>query len=195
MTILMLLACLAAAPAPKSGLDHFVAVVAARAPRLASTLAEPARPEDLEATAKALGRPVPPELVALYKRHDGQRPGHAQPLFFESYFIPLRGLDSVEREIAKRGTDVFVFGKDFGGSFHAVALNKAEGRPVIFFDEDNGARVVAPSLEVFLEKLATELERGQRKLDDRFERKSTFVLEGAGATAMNARIRHADLDV
>ncbi|MHB8873790.1 MAG: SMI1/KNR4 family protein [Myxococcaceae bacterium] len=169
-------------------------VVSRKAPKLFRSLGAPSQDSDLKAIATLVGA-LPPELVALYARHDGQTAEHPQPLFFDSYFIPLRGVDGIERELEKHGRGWLPFGKDFGGSFHALVLDPKRGAvgSVIFYDEDEGSHTVAPSLNAFFERLAKDVEGGARTLDDRLEHTATATLDALGTLAMGEEVRHPAL--
>lgn len=175
----------------ESALERWLAVVARCLPRLARTLAPPASAEAIAAISAQLGRPMPPALAALYARHDGQTHAHPQPLFGETYFLPLSGIDSVAAELAYAPPGELPFGKDFGGTSHALVVD-APGEVVLV--DDGGTRtVVASSFGAFLDGLADGIEAGTLGFDDREEQTATFVIDAPAALAVDAAVAAPDL--
>ena len=70
-------------------LDRLQACIAARFPAMEADLNAGASDAGIDTFERAIGRPLPPPLRALYRWHDGQA-GHAAPgLFFGLPFLPL----------------------------------------------------------------------------------------------------------
>ncbi|NHZ37240.1 SMI1/KNR4 family protein [Massilia rubra] len=86
-------------------LDRLQACIASRFPTMAANLNQGAGEADLDAFERAIGRPLPASVRALYRWHDGSadKGGHYVPGLF--FGLPFLSLDDALRHW-KRDTDI-----------------------------------------------------------------------------------------
>ncbi len=146
------------------------------APRVRELLLPPVDEATLATFASEFMCAFPPGLAALYRVHGGQHKDARVGLFRGYFFMPIRGVDGLETEWdrmiqkaeARAGDaskELYPFAKDFGGNH--LCFDAEHGGRVVEL-EDNRRKVLAPSMEVFLESVATDLEKGRQtiELDD-----------------------------
>ncbi|MBL8602657.1 MAG: SMI1/KNR4 family protein [Myxococcales bacterium] len=108
-----------------SGVDAWVAWLYARAPALGAHLAPAAEAAALSDAARRFGRPLDPELVAFYARHDGQR--YARADGDDDALAPvIAGLELLPVSLARLEHLGLVMGFDAeGGSARAAMFDPA----------------------------------------------------------------------
>jgi hypothetical protein len=135
----------------------------ASAPGLLDGLGDPATGAEIAAAAEALGAPLPGDLEALYRAHDGAA------LIVGGYDIAsLEDLVEARSQLAGRDPEIarclpFV---DHGGGEH-FAIDPA-GR-VIELAADAGPELLADDLESWMAAIVADLERGLYRWNDATE--------------------------
>jgi cell wall assembly regulator SMI1 len=182
-----------AEPASASGPGPAVAVTALldrlgqwltqHRPRYAASLRKPATPEELEALQTALGQPLPEELRAFFRWHNGQNDQFVGYIENHWSLMDLGQVETTWKELTgtpegeRRWQPAWIpFLEDDRGNY--VFLDTTQpGAPVRQFWERNSEepRTVAPSLTAWLEDFVGAVERGEYVADPE---RGTFTRRG-----------------
>jgi cell wall assembly regulator SMI1 len=156
----------------------------ANAPATAATLAKPASDDDISWMQQQIGVPVPPELIAFLRRHNGTGTNMRDGFSLPPFYLPLStGLIISEAKmmcevLQSSGSDGSV-GNWWHGQVIPIAIDGGGGNLLLDQRPGRGGRlgdhteesdmmftVYPPTLTELLEQTATSLETGKVALEN-----------------------------